>query len=163
LFTIETNVVGAPGPAPPGVITVGLTAGDPVIKLAPGTEVPGTTVTVTGTGFIITPPTSPTVTSPVVTSPPPSPVPPPHKFPLLFVLVMVAVVVLAVLVLVWLRRPPPDGHGPPDSTTAPVRARVSGSTPRPVMRNASGQPASPVRIEVHRQAVEPRIERRTRR
>jgi hypothetical protein len=69
------------------------------------------------------------------------------------------VVAVVVAVVLLLRRRPPHG-GPPPSH---VHARVSDAMPRPVMRNTAGRPAGIVRIEVHRQTVEPRIEKRTRR
>lgn len=198
-FGIETNIViGAPASASPVLaraiadtgtctavcrarrtagfyepaVTVELAAGNPVITLAPSVGQPGSSVTVTGSGFAIAPATSPPVTSPPVTSPPvtsppvtsppptdtPRPVPAPSSF-LLPGVAAIGVVAVVVAVVLLLRRRPPHG-GPPPSH---VHARVSDAMPRPVMRNTAGRPAGIVRIEVHRQTVEPRIEKRTRR
>jgi hypothetical protein len=204
-FGIETNInIGAPASASPVLartiadtgtctaacragrtaglyepaVTVELAAGNPVITLAPSVGQPGSSVTVTGSGFAIAPVTSPPVTSPPVTSPPvtsppvtspppassppptdtPRPVPAPSSF-LLPGVAAIGVVAVLVAVVLLLRRRPPHG-GPPPSH---VHARVSDAMPRPVMRNTAGRPAGIVRIEVHRQTVEPRIEKRTRR
>lgn len=204
-FGIETNIViGAPASASPVLartvadtgtctaacragrtagfyepaVTVELAAGNPVIALAPSVGQPGSSVTVTGSGFAIAPVTSPPVTSPPVTSPPatspppasstpptdtPSPVPAPSSF-LLPGVAAIGVVAVLVAVVLLLRRRPPHG-GPPHGGPPPphVHARVSDAMPRPVMRNTARRPAGIVRIEVHKQAVEPRIEKRTRR
>jgi hypothetical protein len=164
-------------------VTVELAAGNPVITLAPSLGQPGSSVAVTGSGFAIAPVTSPPVTSPPVTSPPvtsppatspppvssppvtdtPRPVPAPSSF-LLPGVAAIGVVAVLVAVVLLLRRRPPHG-GPPHGGPPPphVHARVSDAMPRPVMRNTAGRPTGIVRIEVHRQSVEPRIEKRTRR
>ena len=209
-FGIETNInIGAPASASPVLaqiitetgtctavcragrtagfyepaVTAKLAAGNPVITLAPSVGQPGSSVTVTGSGFAIAPATSPPVTSPPATSPPatsppatspppassppptatPSPVPGPSSF-LLPGVAAIGVVAVLVAVVLLLRRWPPHG-GPPHGGPPPphVHARVSDAMPRPVMRNTAGRPAGIVRIEVHRQTVEPRIEKRTRR
>ena len=152
-------------------ITVKLTVGNPVITLAPSHGQPGTSVTVTGVGFAIAPTTAPPTTAPPTTAPPttaqpttaqptttPHPEPAPSNFLLLGVVAIGAVAVLVTVVLLMRRRPPKGG--PP---SADVRARVSGATPRPLMRNTAGRPAGIVRVEVHRQTIKPRIEKRTRR
>jgi hypothetical protein len=203
-FGIETNIIGAPAPASPVLartiaetgtctavcragrtvgfyepaVTVELAAGNPVITLAPSLGQPGSSVTVSGSGFAIAPATSPPATSPPATSPPatsppatsppptssppptdtPRPVPAPSSFLLPGVAAIGVVAVLAAVVL-RLRRRPPHGGPPPPS----IHARVSDAMPRPVMRNPAGRPTGIVRIEVHRQTVEPRIERGTRR
>lgn len=203
-FGIETNIIGAPASASPVLartiadtgtctavcragrtagfyetaVTAKLAAGNPVITLAPSVGQPGSSVTVTGSGFAIAPVTSPPVTSPPATSPPatsPPPVssPPPTDTPrpvtapssfLLPAVAAIGVVAVLVAVVLLLRRRPPHGgpsHGGPPPPH--VHARVSDAVPRPVMRNTAGRPAGIVRIEVHRQTVEPRIEKRTRR
>jgi hypothetical protein len=73
--------------------------------------------------------------------------------------VAIGVVTALVSVVLLMRRWPPKGGPPPGD----VHARVSGAAPAPVMRNTAGRPAGIVRVEVQRQAVEPRIEKRTRR
>jgi hypothetical protein len=197
-FGIETNIIGAPASASPvlartiadtgtctaacragrtaGIykpaVTVKLAASNPVITLAPSLGQPGTSVTVTGSGFAIAPATSPPATSPPATSPPatsppqvssppPTDTPRPVSAPSSFLLPGVAaigVVAVLVAVVLLLRRPPNGGPPPPH-----VHARVSDAMPRPVMRNTAGRPTGIVRIEMHRQTVEPRIEKRTRR
>src|ERR1700730_14192953 len=193
-FGIETNIIGAPASASPvlartivetgtctaacragrtagiyaPVVTVNLAAGNPAITPAPSLGQPGTSVTVTGCGFVTAPATSPQATSPPATSPPPTssplptdtprPAPAPSKFLLPGVVAIGVVAVLVAVGLLLLRRPPSGGPPPPH-----VHARVSDAIPRPVMRNTAGRPAGIVRIEVHRQTVEPRIEKRTRR
>jgi hypothetical protein len=154
-------------------ITVELTVDNPVITLSPSLGEQGTSVRVTGSGFALAPATSPATTSPATASPPPAsslpppptprPVPVPSNFLLAFFVAVGVTVVLAAVILLLQRRPPHGDHGSQGSTTAHVHARVSGATPRPVMRNRAGQQAAIVRIEVHRQAVELRIEKRTHR
>jgi hypothetical protein len=203
-FGIETNIIGAPASASPVLartiaetgsctavcrtgrtarfyepaVTVELAAGNPVITLAPSLGQPGSSVTVTGSGFAIAPATSPPATSPPATSPPatsppptsspppidtPRPVPAPSSF-LLPGVAAIGVVAVLVAVVLLMRRRPPHG-GPPHGGPPPphVHARVSDAMPRPVMRNTAGRPTGIVRIEMHRQTVEPRIEKRTRR
>ena len=178
-FGIETNIVGATTSTSPVLtgfyepaVTVRLAAGNPMIQLDPQHGQPGTSVKVTGSGFAIAPPTRPPPTTPLPTTPLPTTPPPASPLPtttpqpesapsnfLLPVVVAIGVVTALVAVVLLMRRRPPNG-GPP---SADVHARVSGATPRPVMRNTTGRPAGIVRVEVRRQAVEPRIERRTRR
>ncbi len=203
-FGIETNIIGAPASASPVLartiadtgtctaachagrtagfyelaVAVELAAGNPVITLAPSLGQPGSSVTVTGSGFAIapatsSPATSPPATSPPATSPPPAssrpptdtprPVPAPSSFLLPGVAAIGVVAILVAVVLLLRRRPPHGGpsHGGPPPPH--VHARVNDAMPRPVMRNTAGRPAGIVRIEVHRQTVEPRIEKRTRR
>jgi hypothetical protein len=101
-FDIETNIVGAPRSPPPTMartiaevlpclgtcrhykevghrqlaIAVESSAGAPVLTLDPSVAAPGTSVTVTGTGFIAPPPTSNPPTSNPPTSNPPTSNPP---------------------------------------------------------------------------------------
>jgi hypothetical protein len=203
-FGIETNIIGAPASASPVLartiaetgtctavcragrtagfyepaVTAKLAASNPVITLAPSLGQPGSSVTVTGSGFAIAPASSPPASSPPASSPPassppasspastssltptntPLPVPAPSGF-LLPSVAAIGVVAVLVAVVLLLRRRPPNGGPPPPH----VHARVSDAMPRPVMRNTAGRPTGIVRIEVHRQTIEPRIEKRTRR